>query len=746
MKQRFDSRPKSLEWLDNVRDWTERICDASLGPAHETIVRDMLPGEWGGQGIMASYLAAAHCILHRWSGDTAHLDHARAYLLLPSNVHTFASGAFHHAVTSVREAGWLSEEDDAAVRASTANAIKEARGRFVGHRGWRRANHPVTAACLYDVYARLWSGVPESEQYMRDAEGIWREWLHFGDNLEDAANYEAFNQCALLKWAIRRGELTGFLAHPGTRAWIERSIDHCMPAGLVPGYGDTCTMELWADWFGLCSIISALDTGDTARRARWNAERMFLWAMERDWIQNLHIINEVPEDPYRARQAWGQIPRAAWYFALGADMLLDAAHVEPLAPDVRPAVTHRWTEVHRLDLGGSWSLQPVQRGPVVSDKAVLRLGSDSDAPSAMIGIAPQLWHDHTDSGAVLHYSHDGVVLLDDSGYMQRYPVFHNLFWAARKDGEFFAYGEGDIAQNRHCAYRVTGLTGGETAQMIVVAGDAHHGLPIRSERRVMLIRSGPMVVQDTIVPWTSGLVGGPLWHAQTVRGSGVAGPVSWAEASVDEFRGMNGPWFKNAEGSVVIANPLGAAPWQVHELSNPDPYASPHYVEPVTRYFTYWKASHVTRQCLHQPRELKSGVPERFVTILVPGSVAPSAEAAVQVLQPPTDDTLVCDVSGSLLVLNAGLNVVSGSWGESDAAALWCENTGVFAHRAKRIGLERVTVQSESQYIDVDLQWTGSKLRGTLSSERETVVHIAVAGGPEYSVVADGITRVGCKA
>ncbi len=748
MTTRFDEAlPDELSWLADVHEWIRRICDASLGPARETIVRDELPGEWGGQGSMAASLAGAHTILFAFDGDQRDLDIAREYLLLPANVHTFLSGAFYHAVTTLRTANLLSESDEERIRCSALPAAKGGTTHFSHHYGWRRANHPVTAASLCDVYARLWSDAPESPVFRSRADEIWSEWFQFGDNLEDAANYEAFAQVTLIEWAERRGELSGFLEHPGTRQWIRRGNEQMLPIGLVPGYGDTCTMELWQDWFGFYGLLTAVESGREARRARWNAERMFVWGRNRDWIRNTEIINEVSDDLYRARQAWGQIPRAAWFLALGARYLLSnrARNVVPEPPQATATVTQRWNELHRIDLDGSWSTVSSRPGAALNDKAILRLGIESDSPQAMVALAPQMWHDHTDSGAILNYTFGGVVLLDSPGYMQRYPIFHNLFWAADADADFFAYGEKDIVQNRHVAYDVAGITGTRAAQMLTIRGDTHHGLPIRSKRRVLLARSGAMVVVDSIIPFVGGLVGSPLWHTQTVHSSGVAGSTSWAEVSIDEFRGMNGPAFPNAEGSVIIADPLNPDGWDVSDLDNPDPYNSPHYVEPVTRYFVYWKASFVTRKCVHRPRPLQRGAQNRFVTVLVPAENVASPEAAVQRIDPIQDDVVACRVGSGIFVHNDGSNTVRSAWGESDANTLWLEPDALLAHRVKHLVSEHVEIDCDARYVDVDLVWNNDHISGTASAERDTPVRFVVrttSGKAERTINVAGITEV----
>jgi len=746
-----------MDWLDDVESWVSAIADASLdGSAHDLIVGPPLPGEWGGPGMMASYLAGTHAIFARRgtaeapAGASAprhfdaarHFDAMREYLLLPAPVHAFAAEAFWTAVGALRAAGKLSPAEEQQIHLAATKEAHGARRMIDHHFGLRRYNHAVTTANLYDVIARLWPDSSDAASSSATAEDVWREWWVLGDNLEVAANYEAFAQFDLLCWADRRGERNRALADPMTHYWIDRGLDHFLPLGIMPGYGDTCTMELWPDWFAFFALVAAWTDGERARRARWAAEHMFAWAKQRDWIRNVAIIDEVPEDPYRAKQAWGQLPRTAWFLAAGIDLLRAApADLEPEAPPARPVVTHRVLPTHTLMRSGSWSLAPPAPGPRVADKVVLRLGRTPASPAAMISCSRQIWHDHLDAGAVLAWAADGALLLDGSGYMQRYPIFHNLFWVARADGAWLSYTIDDY--NRHAEmarpsdFQLVGLTGGAVAQMATVEAAMPHLLPIFQERAVLLTRTGVMIVHDRVEPVVDGLVGSPLWHAQRVRRAG----DGWAEVSVDEFHGMNGPWFKNADASALVINPLDAARWSETVQDNPEPYASPHYAEPVTRYFTYWKASHVSRICLSQPRPLVVGKPNHFVTVLVPADRIDSAEKAVRPVGGSAGRSFVMEVAGCTYVTDAGETPVSGPWGATDARVLWADGDGVFAHRVRRVELPGVAIESPRQWVDLDLAWDDRGVEGTISAERETNVRIAVAGH-ERTAVVRGVTPV----
>ena len=216
---------------------------------------------------------------------------------------------------------------------------------------------------------------------------------------------------------------------------------------------------------------------------------------------------------------------------------------------------------------------------------------------------------------------------------------------------------------------------------------------------------------------------------------------------------MNGPWFPNAQADVVVANPLGGDPWQVTEQVNEDPFNSPHYVEPVTRYFHYWKASFVQRMCISQPRPLVAGESNRFVTALVPAGRVGSAASAVRRLDAGSGDALACSIAGGLFVANNDAGSVAGPWGETDAAVLWASGDGnsgeLFVHRAKHVSLPGIEVVSEAMNVDADLQWREGTLTGTVASEREAEVRVtfdAAGARQEHVVTTNGVTSISLTA
>ncbi len=739
------------DWLDGPRTWANVIVDASAeGPAHDIVVQPLLPAEWGGQGSMVSYLAGCHVVLARLSDEERHLSAALDYLRLPVITHSFATNALWRAITGLRNADVLAEDDSEAIR-TAAMATVEQNTRHIENRiGRRLFNHAVCAANLCDAVARLWPDAADSPRLLSLADEVWEDWWRLGENMEIAANYEAFAQCALLAWSERRGDLRFAMDHPATRGWIRRSLEHFLPLGIVPGYGDTCTMELWADWFELYAMIVAAADGTSAEQslfgeqALFDARRMFEWAEKRDWIRNTAIVDTVPDDQYRARQAWGQVPRTGWSLARGAEILRACAgRVTPRPIPARPVVSHRSTLAESPLPGDSPSLLQPGLGPRIPDKVVLRLGADEGSPSAMLGCSRQLWHDHLDCGAVLAYAADGVLFLDTPGYMQRYPVHHNLFWAADEGAPWLEYSVAQSESSRQTGFRVDNLTGGAVAQLVTISSEAPHMMPLHQERTVLLARGGPMVVLDRVTPFVDGLIGSPLWQAETIHRTG----PDWAETSVDEFRGMNGPSMQNAKGRLLVADPLDDALWTESVHENTDAYDAPHYVEPITRYFVYWKASHVTTRCLARPRALVRGQANDFVSVLMPSPGGSEPASAIRRVGPDAGEATNLVVGNGLFVRNDGSDVASGRWGQSDAAVLWSEPGGVFAHRAREIQLaadnerEAFAFSSGEAWVDLDLEFDDRGLRGSISSYRASTVTIAV-GSREHALTVRGITPV----
>ena len=715
------------DWQDRAEQWAREICAASEGPeGRELIFGPSLPGEWGGQGSMASYLAATHALLSRRGNADAHLSAAREYLLLPTPTHTFATSALWTAMHELRKAGMVSAEDEERIATGASVVVRGGQRHHTNHIGMRKSNHAVTSAALCDAFSRLWPERPEAEEFRTEAEEVWADWWLLPENLEIASNYEAFSQVELLAWAERRGQLGFALENTGTREWMDRALDSQLPSGVMPGYGDTCTMELWPDWLGLYAWIAVHTNSSRALDA---AGRMFEWLEKADWMANVRLISDLPEDPYRARQLWTQIPRTAWYLSLACDMLRDRPEsLRPEPPEARPVVTHRTIFAAPPEWDASWPLQPIEPGPRLPDKAVMKLGSCANSPTAMLACARQMWHDHIDSGSVLNFTSAETVLLDGPGYMQRYPIFHNLFWANDSDEIWPHYVHPETQHDPGLAddYTVKGMTGGAVAQVFLLENPSPHGAPMHHERLAVLSRRGIMVIRDMVTAKAPGLVGSPLWHQEEIVGHG----AGWAIGRIHEFRGMNGPKMKNGPASLLITTPYETEQWHVHESENPDPYASPAYVDPVTRYFTFWKRSFVTRMCLSRPRDLLPGTPIEFLTVLLP---APDGkpDGAVLPLEVSDGKGRAFEAKETLLVLNEGIDAISGPWGSTDAGIAVLDDKGIMAHRMHNLAigdLHHHLAGRCTRAFDLDLRLEDGKLKGAVSSWETVRVSVTWGG------------------
>ena len=728
------------QWLERVGEWIEAVCrESARSEKHELICGPPLPDEWGCQGHMATNLASAHVFLAEKTGNREHLKRAREYLLLPVPTHTFISSGLWKTMNALREEQLLSADDERHIAENVLDiAEKGSRKHHYNRIGMRKSNHAVTAAALCDAFARLWPDHPKASQLLSLSEEVWADWWLMSDNMEIASNYEAFTQIELLAWAERRGELRGALDDSGTQRWIQRALDNLMPSGCMPGYGDTCTMEIWNDWMALFALV-AKHTHDG--RAVLAAERIFVWAENARWLDNIAIADDLNDDMYRARQAWGRVCRALSYLVLTVEVLESLPESVCGEPsEARPKITHRMLPAHNSFRDESWSLQPMENGTVIPDKAVMKLGTEADAPSAMISCSRQYWHDHIDSGAVLNFTANDTVLLDNPGYMQRYPVFHNLFWVSDESEAWLHY---DTDRNKYdpvlCDdYTVKGMTGGYVAQVVELQNPAPHSLPVRHERTVMTTRRGIMVVRDQVIPYRDGLVGSPLWHVETVHEQ----DGNYIVGSIDEFRGMDGTKMRNGGEKLFIATPYEQGDWLVREMENEDPYASPAYVDPVTRYFTFWKRSFVTRMCISRPVAMHAGERHETLTVLMPASSASSTNAAI-VQETTSPSAKVFSTADSLFVMNESTEPVSGDWGSTDARFVCFDGDGIMAHRMRFLQLDGVSISvpEGASFVDVDLRRENGRITGAVSSQSATEITVRWAG-KETVVSVRGITDI----
>ena len=747
-------------WYDRMLSWTVALCEKSISPPTRIAVTGNT--SHGGAGIRkkdtaslavaevgvkkhtAAFLAAAEVYLAKITGDEKHLDNAYEYLQYPGATGGFPATATWVAVTALREAGRLTEEDESRL---CNEYTREAKGTIGGHfrrlPGFRVFNHAITSANLCDAVARLWPDSESAEELAEEAEAVWNDWWVTGENIEGAPNYEGFNNAHLLQWAERRGERQFALDHPGTKYWMKRGVDHVLPNGFIPGFGDTNNAEIWTQWIGLFALQASW-TGD--ERALWAAERVFNWMEERDWLgSNIDFAERLADKPTMAAVGWWQIAWGAYNFTFAHEALsaTDKA-LKPQAPAYLPKVTHRVIPTHDLIRNESWSLIPPEPGPRIPDQTILKFGPEDASHAAMFSNGRQLWHDHMDTGSVTSYVSDGVVLLDDNGYDQKMPIDHNLFHAEGKDEGWLHYNvedwptrRGKVGSWRSGDFQVRGLTGRDVAQVVVSECSAPFEVPVYHERTVLLARRGQLITYDRILPYAADLVGSPLWHVQTVHGSG----PGWLEGSVDEFTGRQGVSVRNAPGTVLIIDPFSSDPWSAEKQIKPERTVADDANEATRSLMELINGSHISSTCVSKPVPLAAGQWERFVSVLMPGNRAEDPENAVKTLSRAADGIFALDVVGDLLVVNDSKEITSDCWGSTDAELLWRDAEGVFAHRTQNITVEGISLHSSEIWADIDLSWDGDRVYGHISSEKPTVVTLN-RNGKESRVKVFGITEV----
>ena len=725
-------------WLDELQNWVERICEAcAQDPEHDMIVAPSRHEEWVRYANIAAYIAACHVFLSEWTGERDHLVRAKEYMLGELPVAGFTAGAAYFAVRAIKDAGLLSDEEDEALRVRMTESVGWSF--FDRLPGFRRFNHAITTANLCDGLARLWPNAPEAGKLRATAEEVWREWWTLGDNIEGAPNYEAFHQNHLLQWGDRRGERAETLNHPGTRFWLNRALDHLLPNGYLPAYGDSNNLEYWCDWLALFAYFAAWEGNG---RARWNVRRLFEWFKTRDIMRNVGKTEDETGPLPLGRLGWWHVPKWAWYLAVTRDLMVKGgADVNPVPPSVRPVVTHRILPTHDMIRDESWSLVPPAPGAHIPDKTILRMSESIDGPCAVLSNSRQLWHDHIDAGSVTTFCHNGTVLLDDGGYMHKMPVDHNMFLALKTDEEWLGYSPDDWERHRAKVasfgsfdFQVRGLTGGRVAQSVAAECAVPSSMPIYQMRTLLLSRSGVLFLHDRVIPYNDDLQGSPLWHTETIHDSG----PGWALIGISALRGVNGPWVLNGPERLLIVDPLSDEPWDEQDQDRYN--LSPEAVAANPRE-KYWSMAQTTKTCLFRRRKLSAGETHHFFTVLVPESVAGTPDKAVEVLKPLEDDSIVLGAAGGTVVMNERTNLLSGVWGETDARLLWYDGTGISAHRVKRAVFPGISIESDTMWTDMDLTFDENSVRGQIAAEKPTNVKLVCAGG-ERTLRVFGIADV----
>jgi hypothetical protein len=728
-------------WTEKVQERVEQICAKARNPEFiEAVTRVSAGDGWSIEGDTCSFLAAAECALWRWDGDREHLEQARRYMVNDVPDPAFGAIATWDAIQCLRSEEVLSDADDDRLRRKfVTNVPRSDNQHFNRLPGFQVFNHAVTSASLCDVVARLWPDDTGTAELVDLAESVWQDWHRLAENPEVAPNYEAFHETHLLHWAKRRGQLEEFVANPCTQRWMARGVEHILPDGYIPGFGDANDVELWCDWFGLMCLIAVHSHNGRALSA---AERIFGWIEERQWMDNIELD---PDDSEKFSQAWimwWHIGWAAYYYAFGIEAINGApAMPEPVRPPVRPVVTYRQLPTHDLIRNESWSLIGPEPGQVIPDKAILKTGSDRRAPAVMFGCSRQMWHDHPDNGAINAYTVDGVVLLADSGYFNKLPVDHNVFLASHSDEQWMAWSPGDwdrfrakVASFDKYDFQVRGLTGGQTAQLLVTECSGPNRMALYQERSLLLARNGTLVVVDRVSPYATEWQGSPTWHVQTIHDRG----PGWVETSIDEFGSTQGVRAKNLSGTLYVVNPLSDRPWceQYQDRSLPKPEESLAYLSHKRVADAY-----ITRMCVCDPILLVQGETNLFATVLVPSWRTDDPAETLTAVHQDAGEQVVLAGSSGLFVMNMRTDEIAGGWGRSDAGVLWSDGEGVFAHRAKDIELPNFTLTSSEMYLDIDLTFEADGVSGRMASEKPTRVTM-VRNGVRQDIDVFGIVSI----
>jgi len=183
--------------------------------------------------------------------------------------------------------------------------------------------------------------------------------------------------------------------------------------------------------------------------------------------------------------------------------------------------------------------------------------------------------------------------------------------------------------------------------------------------------------------------------------------VAWAVTGITDFVGGNGMEAVQSEAHLLIVESVrcGAV-----RSSGPDE----------NRKHTVRQDMDIiplgTRRCFRMPTSPVSALPEKATRSRLRKRRVDDSHARYGVeraarLAPATpfasaSGACAVDVCGHLLVFNDGIETAHGIWGSTDAANLWADSDGVFAHRAKRIdlrqqGIARIRVESDNVPVDL---------------------------------------------
>lgn len=588
---------------------------------HELWTEPERAGEWYGRPTPE--LAFLCAVLHRFTRRAEYLTLARQHLLAIERC------GHYSALFTFEAYALLKKKLSAAERAEFGRRriadAREAMNRFAPgdpHTLYTQPtlHNPTLCACVMaDLVRHHFLRACRPLAFEKKTHAVWHGWWGHREWHEQASHYEGFALAHLCAWADLRKARRDFYHTASVVNLFERGARIVAPAGIVTAYGDSGHNEHAAAWAAVFEKAA-----QATRNGEWKqtAFDIFSYLQRRDWQKAAETLRRemAKQDLSVRRLQYGSFIRAVAWLGMAA-LWSDPK----LAPQPR---VHRSGVVARLPVGFIQTPEIKKRLPareMVADQAALIGGAaEGGFTYLLLSAGAVKGYGHRDPSAILMLSRGDSVLLGSAGSFANALPQHNAFYV--QPSNLTAYPDLDWWRARPLEKYVPG-----TVQDLKTDGSSSYvrlffsrfdDLPVVVTRDVIADASGLVTLMDRVIAGQSGLCGGPLFQAESVR---KVKPNAFVLRQ-ERLRSQSGFELENAPGTLRVE--FAAPASRIETRLNPPldfSHQPGHDKFPGKQYARLWGQSYTARTTLSARCDLPQGREILFVTHLIP--VMPAAAA-----------------------------------------------------------------------------------------------------------------------
>ena len=589
------------------------------------------------------WLAHMEGLLYRQTGERTYGEHVKEALLL-----TQEAGIGYHgnsmypagaAYGSIQESDMLNQKESGVIEEVFLRRGNECAGWKWGDQ-WPSMNIPMGFAMACRKFAQLLPHRAESSAWTAFSEEMLEKWLLVSDVPEDASNYEPITMFYTVKLAELLDKEEALFQNPLMRLAGARYVDLICPVGVLPDYGDSEWGVEWGLWVALFEKFSGVYQDG---RFKWASREL----LRRSLAEG------------HGKDADGIASHGVNFGLLVDAYLWSDDEVAPEKPKEGSAILYRaLADASFSPVQGQ--LFDIKLGPRLEDKLVLRGGWEEDSAYLALNLMKPIGHDHMDAGAIVTFVAEGSVLLHDTGYIQKAPEYHNLFYVQDLQEEFLRPSWPHHPDRHDYKPSMTYFCDLSRVSLAVLRSPFYFGYPINHTRTLVFDKAGRMVaVHDAGEVYAGEYELGPIYHVEKI----VEKQPNFFDTQLEAIQSVQPAWGTirpNKPRKLLVAFPLSVGEVRKKTLdSSPHSYRYAGYTRGLADAFY---DNFDQRECIYQSAKVTGPDQVSFLSLLIPYPVENPASAVMERMELLFNEEGTCAVG----LRQDGGRLVLGFKGQSD--------------------------------------------------------------------------------